>query len=129
MIINKAKMKSRNTRQKELIIGEIEKFDRFFNSDELFQKVARKDNKIGVATVYRVLKDLRDSHRLHSYTCDRKTIYSTEKKNHCHFICEECGNVSHINIEKLYFLKKNIDGNICHVQIDVSGVCDRCLRK
>lgn len=118
--------KSRNTRQKELIIEEIEKFNRFFNSDELFERVSKRDGKIGIATVYRVLKDLKGKHGLHSYVCDRKTIYSREKKSHCHFTCEKCGKIRHIDIDKLDFLKKNVDGDVCHVQVDVTGVCSNC---
>ncbi|HJO14566.1 MAG: transcriptional repressor [Candidatus Pacearchaeota archaeon] len=117
---------SRNTRQKELIIEEIEKFNRFFNSEELFERVKNKDGKIGIATVYRVLKDLKGKHRLHSYVCDRKTIYSKDSRSHCHFRCEKCGEVSHVNVEKLDFLKKNFPGDICHVQIDVTGICPNC---
>ncbi len=117
---------SRNTRQKEIITEEVDKFDRFFNSQELFDRVKKKDSKIGIATVYRVLKDLKTKHRLHSYTCDRRTIYSKEKKSHCHFTCEKCGKVSHIDVDNFNFLKKNVEGNVCHVQIDVTGVCEKC---
>lgn len=118
--------KSRNTRQKELIIDEIEGFDRFFNSEELFERVKKKDSKMGIATVYRVLKDLKSKHKLHAYVCDRRTIYSRDKKSHCHFKCEKCGKISHVDVEKLDFLKKSFSGEICHVQIDVTGICSNC---
>lgn len=76
-------MISRNTRQKEIIIREVNNIDTFFNSRELYDKVKKIDRKIGVATVYRILNNLKKKNLLHSYLCDRKTIYSNDKNNHC----------------------------------------------
>jgi Fur family ferric uptake transcriptional regulator len=121
--------KSRKTKQKELIQSEISTFTSLFTADELFDKIKKKDNTIGIATVYRFLKDLRKKKELHSYICERRMIYSREKNNHCHFICQKCDTITHFNIEKIDFLKSKIKGEICHFQIDVYGVCDNCLKQ
>lgn len=118
--------KSRNTRQKEILEEEIRKTESFFTSEDIFEKAKEKDKNIGIATVYRFLKTLSKKEILHSYRCDKKKIYSKENKSHCHFICERCGNTSHFNIEKLNFLKSNIEGEICHFQIDIKGICKDC---
>ncbi len=120
--------KSRKTKQKELIESEVKTFTSLFTADELFDKIKKKDNTIGIATVYRLLKDLRKKKELHSYVCERKMIYSREKNNHCHFICQKCDQLTHFNIEKIDFLKSKIKGEICHFQIDVHGICDQCLK-
>jgi Fur family transcriptional regulator, ferric uptake regulator len=120
--------KSRKTKQKELIQSEISTFTSLFTADELFEKIKKKDNTIGIATVYRFLKDLRKKKELHSYVCERKMIYSREKNNHCHFICQKCDHITHFNIEKIDFLSSKIKGDICHFQIDVHGICDKCLQ-
>jgi Fur family ferric uptake transcriptional regulator len=120
--------KSRKTKQKELIESEVKTFTSLFTADELFDKIKKKDNTIGIATVYRLLKDLRKKKELHSYVCERKMIYSREKNNHCHFICQKCDQITHFNIEKIDFLKSKIKGEICHFQIDVHGICDQCLK-
>ena len=44
-------------------------------------------------------------------------------------ICEKCGNIEHIHIEKLDFLKERNLGDICHVQINVTGVCKKCVKQ
>jgi len=119
----------RQTRQKELIEQEIASFSSFFNAEELYDKVSKKNKSIGIATIYRFLNNLVKIGEIHSYTCDRKTIYSNSRKNHCHFTCEKCGEVKHIDIRKLDFLKKEIKGEICHFQIDVTGKCEKCLNK
>ena len=121
--------KSRKTKQKELIQSEISTFKSLFTADELFNKIKKKDNAIGIATVYRFLKDLRKKKELHSYICDRKTVYSKETNNHCHFICQKCNRITHFDIDKIDFLKTKIKGNICHFQIDVNGICDECLKQ
>lgn len=118
---------SRKTRQKTIIVQEIAKIGQFFNAEELYKRARKKEAHIGIATVYRVLKDLKNTHKLHAYWCDKRIIYSQEDKSHCHFICEKCNKVSHLPLEKLDFLKKNVQGSICHVQIDVTGICEGCL--
>lgn len=120
---------SRKTKQKELIRSEISRFASLFTADELYDRIKKKDNTIGIATVYRFLKDLRKKKELHSYVCDRKMIYSREKNNHCHFICQKCESVTHFNIDKIDFLQTKIKGEICHFQIDVHGVCETCLNQ
>jgi len=119
--------KSRKTKQKELILSEILNFDSFFTADDLYEKIKEKDHNIGIATVYRFLKNLRRKKELHSYICNRKMIYSREKNNHCHFICQRCNKVKHFSIDKIDILKTKISGETCHFQIDVYGVCEECL--
>lgn len=120
--------RSRNTRQKAIIHHQIEAMTSLFTAEALFEKVHQTDPSIGVATVYRYLKDLRKQRALHSYVCDRRLIYSLQDNNHCHFICQRCDSVQHFDIDKVDFLKGSIRGDICHFQIDVHGICERCLR-
>ncbi len=120
---------SRETRQKKIIAEEIAEIDSFFTGEDLFLKVKSIDSSLGIATVYRFLKDLRKKGMIHSYTCQRKMIYSREKKSHCHFICERCKKVEHISIENLNFLHKHIKNEICHFQLDLYGICKACAGK
>ena len=117
----------RRTKQKEVLQQQLTQFTSFFNAEELYRHVQKKNPNIGIATVYRFLKTREDQGELHSFICNRKTIYSTNKNNHCHFVCEKCGIVQHIPAKNLDFLSKSIAGEVCHVQIDVTGVCKDCL--
>ncbi|MBS3170086.1 transcriptional repressor [Candidatus Woesearchaeota archaeon] len=116
----------RATQQKQLIMGEITTFSSFFNAEELYHKVSKKNLKIGIATIYRFLNDLTKNGEIHSFQCNRRTLYSNSKKNHCHFTCEKCGETKHIDIKKVDFLYQQVKGEICHVQIDVTGICQKC---
>lgn len=121
-------MSKRQTRQKRVLQLEVNKQKSFFTAEDFYEKAKKKDDKIGIATIYRFLKKLKNDNRIHSYLCERKTIYSISEKNHCHFSCQQCGKVIHINIGSIDFLKKNFKGDICHFQINVEGVCDDCKK-
>ena len=98
----------------------------FFSAEEFFKRLEKKDTSLGIATVYRFLKEMRKRGKIHAYTCGRSLIYSVHKNAHCHFICEKCGKIAHFPLNSLDFLKKNVPGEICHFQLDVHGVCKEC---
>ncbi len=119
---------NRKTNQKKLIEKEIKNFQSFFDAEKLYKKVSERNKKIGVATVYRFLKKLTEEGRIHSYSCKRKMVYSSDIKSHSHFICEKCGEIEHIKLKKLDFMQNEIKGDICHFQIDITGVCENCKK-
>lgn len=120
-------MQTRNTKQKRIISKEIEAFKTFFTAEELYERVKKKH--IGLATVYRFLKTERKNQHIFSYACDGKLIYSKENKSHCHYICEETGQILHFTIDSLDFLKDKIPGSITSFQIEVKGICNKCSKK
>lgn len=118
---------SRQTQQKDLLTREIARFDLFFSAEELFSKV--KSKNIGIATVYRFLKEAEKNHELHSYLCNRRALYSRNKHNHCHFICQNCNKIIHFNIDSIDDIAKKVKGDICHFQIEITGLCQECIKK
>ena len=119
----------RKTKQKELILNEINRFKTMFTADELYGMVKKNNSDISITTVYRLLKGLRTKKELHSYLCDRRIVYSKERNNHCHFSCQKCGKIKHFDVKTIDFLNEEIKGNICHFQIDVNGICEDCLKR
>ncbi|MEM4755589.1 MAG: transcriptional repressor [Candidatus Woesearchaeota archaeon] len=115
--------KKRKTIQKALLTSIIEQKDTFFSADELHALALKKDKTIGIATVYRFLKEAKKQGILHSYSCNRKTIYSKQSTSHCHFICEATGKVIHFEIDSIDFLKDKIPGTIKSFQLEVRGYC------
>ncbi|MFT4309460.1 MAG: Fur family transcriptional regulator [Candidatus Woesearchaeota archaeon] len=120
---------SRKTKQKELIQREVSSIKGMFSAEDLYNKVSSKDSSIGIATIYRYLKEAKNKGELYSYICNRRTIYSKGKNSHCHFICEKTGKTIHIDIDNIDFLKNKIPGTITSFQIEVKGVCDDCSIK
>jgi len=119
-------LKSRNTIQKEIMNSEIKKFEEFFSAEELFEKVKLKDENIGIATVYRFLKKLRDENDINSFICHKKQVYSINKSSHCHFVCEKCGVHNHFKVENIDFLSSKINGKVKEFSLEVKGICKNC---
>ena len=118
------KMKKRNTRQKEIIEDVIKNQNHFFTAEEIHQ-ITEKEN-ISLATIYRFLKEKKEKLELYAYSCNKKQVYSKNKKSHCHYICEETGEVIHFDIDSLDFLKDKIPGEINSFHIEVRGTCKKC---
>jgi Fur family ferric uptake transcriptional regulator len=118
--------KSRKTRQKEIIESSLQDVEAFFTAEDLHSAVIEKDSSVGIATVYRFLKEKSEDAQLHSYRCEGRRIYSIEKRNHAHFICTDCGSTTHFNIGDIGEIKKSVKGEICHLQLDVYGICEKC---
>ena len=118
---------ARITRQKQRLYQATQEFTAFFNAEELHRKVAR--HIPGLATIYRFLNSLENSGEIHAFLCNHRKIYSLSKKNHAHFTCEVCGAISHVALKNVDFLKENIPGKACHFQIDITGICEKCLKK
>jgi Fe2+ or Zn2+ uptake regulation protein len=113
---------ARLTKQKKELAATIEKFNSFFDAQDV-----AKASSLPLATIYRYLKDQVAQGELFSYRCDGKSIYSTKKRSHCHFVCEKTGKIIHFDIGNLDVLKKAIPGTIESFQIEVRGVCnDSC---
>jgi len=130
LILNKTMPRiSRNTKQKEIILKEVEKIQDFFTAEDLFNRVRKTHPDIGLATIYRFLRELRGNKEIHSYSCNNRLLYSKEKKSHCHYICEETGKLIHFDVDSLDFLKNKIPGSISSFQIEVKGRCTDCLKK
>ena len=115
---------SRQTKQKELLASIIEKTKGFFSADTVFAKAQEKDKSIGIATVYRYLKDAVQKGELQSYTCDKRNIYSKEH-SHCHFVCEDTGKVIHFTVDNIDFIKKKIPGTITSFSLEVKGKLEK----
>ncbi len=116
----------RMTKQKQLLYGELNGLRSFFDAPALRRRVARKDPRIGLATVYRFLKTLEENGTLHHYICGDRKVYSLSEKNHSHFCCEHCGETKHLELKRADFLSAATDEEICHFQINVMGICSRC---
>lgn len=122
-------VEKRETRQKSAIEQLINKTNTFFTAQEIYNKLKKEKLSIGIATIYRFLKEMQKERKIHAYICERKKLYSKKKMSHSHFICEFCGIKKHLGIKKIDFLKNFISEDICHVQIEINGVCAECKTK
>lgn len=122
-------VEKRETKQKKAIEAIISGVNTFFTAEEIYSRLNKEKNGIGIATVYRFLNEMEKDRYIHKFICDRKGLYSKKGMSHAHFVCESCGTKKHISLDKIDFLKKFIDEDICHVQIEISGVCVQCKKQ
>lgn len=120
---------SRQTRQKKELEKAIASTRPFFTAEDLHDQIRKRHPEIGLATIYRHLKNMRAEHAIYFYKCDGRLVYSKEKKSHCHFICEETGKIIHFDIDSLDFLKNKIPGTIDSFQLEVHGTCENCKKE
>ena len=119
----------RVTRQKKVLSLVLDSFDSFFDAAQFYNAVVAKKGVVGLATVYRYLASLESSCSVHSFVCDGRKIYSKDLRNHAHFTCEKCARVEHLHIKTVDFLRLNHGGKVCHFQLELVGVCEKCSKK
>jgi Fur family ferric uptake transcriptional regulator len=120
---------SRFTRQKSLLQGLVSLQEGFFSAVRLHELALKKDSSLGLATVYRFLRDAKRSGLLSEYVCDRKKVYAKGRIGHCHFVCERTGRMIHFDLDDISVLQEKIPGTITSFSLEVKGVCDDCQSK
>ncbi|HLC52103.1 MAG TPA: transcriptional repressor [Candidatus Nanoarchaeia archaeon] len=119
----------RMTKQKRLLYEEIKRLSSFFDAYDFYNQISKTYPKVGIATIYRFLNNLENDGEIHAFFCNNKKIYSSNKTSHAHFKCEKCEKLEHINIKKVDFLKETYNGEVCHFQIELTGICSECIIK
>lgn len=123
---------SYNTKQKDLIISEIKKYNKSFTVKDIHNKL--KDS-VGLTTIYRVIDKLVEEGIINKYI-DKDNItyyeYLEECSCHNHFYlkCEKCGTMTHVDCDCIEDLSKHIlkehGFKINHNHIIIKGLCNKC---
>jgi hypothetical protein len=40
-----------------------------------------------------------------------------------------CKTTKHIELKNIDFVENEISGEVCHFQLDVTGICEKCLKR
>lgn len=129
--------KLKYTKQREVIIETLYKYEKHFTPEELYLIV--KDNysdlNVGIATVYRTLNLLEDSEIATSisFGSQGKKFELAIKPHHDHMICKNCGKIiefvdstiekQQVNIAKKYKFK------LTNHLMQLYGICQDCQAK
>ena len=125
----------RSSQRKE-VLWTFLKTEKHLTADELHRLVQKKIPSIGIATVYRTLKLLKESGLGREIKLeDRATRYEHQYNHahHDHLVCSECGSLTKVldpEIEKLQekFAKKH-DFRIDNHKLKIYGTCKQCRSK
>ena len=104
-------------------------------ADEVYMHVKREFPNISLGTVYRNLALLSERGDIIKLSYDGGADrYDASVKPHYHFICQECGEVTDIEIESfdqeiIDRVNKIFPGEIRESVTYFRGTCEKCLRK
>ena len=136
---NQKQKETRNTKQRNLIMECMkENNDKHLTVDELYALLKKKNENIGIATVYRNLKLLEadgNVEKVHMF--DGAPCYKILEKNcehsHHHLICKSCNEIIDFEedlleaVEKIIELTKGF--TITDHRVIFYGFCSKCKEK
>jgi Fur family ferric uptake transcriptional regulator len=125
----------KNTRERQIILKELEARNDHFNAEKLYSVLSRKGTKVSRPTIYRTLKLLEQFHLIERLDIKKNCFYyepMSHKKDHGHLICEHCGKIIDFASGSLEILKlevcKQRDFKPDNISIHVFGLCEACRR-
>jgi Fur family ferric uptake transcriptional regulator len=133
-IMNKINPIKRNTKQRTIILEELEGNKCHPTADEIYEKVRRKMPKISLSTVYRNLEILRREGVVQVIdTGGGQRRYDYITSEHSHIRCIRCGKLEDIVFEKPQEVIEDCagqtDNEVLGCNVDIYGICPECKFK
>jgi Fe2+ or Zn2+ uptake regulation protein len=108
----------------------------YLSPEEIWKKMKRQFNRVGLPTVYRNLEELAAGDVISKVTHPNRQLYyyfCANRDHHHHFVCLSCRSVEDINFCGLDTLQKEVkrklNGKIISHILQVNGYCRNCLSK
>ena len=125
----------KSTRKREIILGELQARKDHFNAEKLYFSLVQKGSTVSRPTIYRTLKLLEKLHFVEKLDIKKNCFYyelRSQKKDHGHLICEQCGKIMDFSSNGLETLKSEVckdkDFKLGNISIQVFGVCKSCQK-
>lgn len=129
--------KTYKTKQKKIILEYLKgNSNKQLSAQEIYHELSKKENKIGLTTVYRNLEKLENEGLIKKYFSSNfdeslfQYLGEIECRNHYHLKCEKCMKVIHLSDIRTRELKKFFDTK-CKFNLDINdvilnGTCEKC---
>ena len=126
--------RKRMTRQLEQVFRALQGDPTHPFADEIHRRVRKKLPRISLATVYRNLHRLVEDGKIRTVLLGKQVVrYDPETSDHDHFICESCGRVSDLFLERARRIDLTplaSDGYIVTKHdLTVYGICQVCAAR
>ena len=122
----------RTTRQRKEVFEVVAGSYDHPTADEVFARAKKRMPEISFATVYNCLSVLVQCGLVRQVTLDRSpTRFCPNMREHCHFFCEDCGEVTDIELPARSTLGKvplPRGFEVATFDLSLRGVCPRCGR-
>ena len=121
-------VQERITSQKHIVTEFLKKTKSHPTAEMVYKEVKKKLPRVSRATIYRILKDLKEKGEIREIPC-KVCRYDGDLSEHSHFFCEKCGRIIDVPEKiKLSGFKSKRVGKINNYQIYFYGVCKKCSR-
>lgn len=123
-------MSTRRTRQLEVIWEAVKGAMSHPTADQIYERVRKDMPHISLGTVYRNLQKLAADGKLQILTIDRTQHFDPLLKKHPHFICENCGKVYDVTLDRsdeaAPVLSPDTGFTVTSHQLSLYGTCEMC---
>lgn len=126
-------MELRNTKQKRLILANINNRSDHPTAEQIYQQVSLYDQKISLSTVYRNLDNLSKENKIKHIKTPGSDHYDFRLDDHYHVLCLKCGKVSDVSLPYVNEYDKLAEQSsgfkIEKHDILFEGICPECQLK
>lgn len=119
------------TRQRDLIVRAFFESAGHISAEELYRLVKRRDPRIGLVTVYRTLKLLREAGLAEERQFgEGHALYEISREHHDHLICTNCGKIVEFANDTIEVLQEEVAKQygftILAHKHELYGLCTTC---
>jgi Fur family ferric uptake transcriptional regulator len=122
------------SRQREQILDILLKTEKHPTIGDIYERIRRKNPKIGLATVYRAVRVICDAGLAREVNFgDGAKRFEHKYQHHHHLVCLKCGRIIEITSPELEKLQKQLakkhNFTITKDTMKIFGTCRTCKRK
>lgn len=99
-----------------------------FTAEDVYTNVKSREPTITLATVYNILRALRESGNINSFEVNGKTWFETNVQFHGNLVCNNCGKITDVQVDPERFsdLSSSGDYMITGANLVMRGLCKEC---
>ncbi len=129
-VIESDDIQRRNTRQKEIVLEEVQSRFDHPSAQEIYSEVRKKDSRISKGTVYRNLKELTRTGQINHIPVPGADRYDLRVERHYHIMCVSCGSLVDASVEYENELDTSVGEKNGYIvlghQTVFEGICPQC---
>ncbi len=124
-------MLKRMTTQKKIVFETLEGLGHA-STEGLIREITLQNHPISLATIYRNIQSLIEEKKIKKVKLKNQDVLETVKEEHGHFICEHCGGIWDMPVNKTSLVvqaSKNSIHQIKQCDIAFYGICHSCTKR
>jgi Fur family ferric uptake transcriptional regulator len=121
------------TRQRELIVRAFFAINAHISAEALYRRVSGRDRRIGLVTVYRTLKLLKEAGLAHERQFGEGRAlfeHASSDRHHDHMICTHCGKITEFENCEIEALQEQVARRLGFTlqyhKLELYGFCREC---